>query len=289
MKTYSGNSTVTTPYPNKIKAELCVLMGVFNAETTLLRAVDSVRQQSYSNFRFIIVDDGSTDSTPKLLQQIAQQDVRIEVLTLTQNVGLTRALIHGLSVVSEVFLARMDADDWSEPDRFKTQLEAMKQNPQWLACGSDFWVEDPSQGTKKIITRPKKDVRKALRTKNYFAHGSLIFRTNSLKTIGGYDEFFRLAQDYDLLLRLSKIGDLGWVENCLYELRISGGSLSATQMSKQIHYAALAKARFILGPKDAATITQTLHGKLVYGWERFRIWLFVYKGGLSLKKLTSLK
>ncbi len=270
---------------NQNPPSISVLMGVYNAEATAARAIDSILNQSFHDFEFLIVDDGSTDSTLSILTGFAARDSRIRVLRVESNGGLTRALNLGLSEAHAPLIARMDADDFSMPERLGKQFEAMRSNPSWLACGTDIRVVDRETGHVKHQTRPENDIAEALKQKNVFIHGSLLFRAQTLKDVGGYDEYFRLTQDYDLLLRLSRQGTLGWVSESLYEFTLCSKSLSATQIKNQIHYAAVAKTRHTVGARTAAQYNETFLGKLVYRWEWFRIWVWIYKCGLSLKKL----
>ena len=102
---------------------LTVLMAVYNGERFLRTAVDSILNQTHSDFRFLVVDDASTDSTPELLRRI--RDPRLEVFRLDQNVGQTAALNIGLRRAATPYIARMDADDYSAPHRLERQMSLL--------------------------------------------------------------------------------------------------------------------------------------------------------------------
>src|SRR5690349_3095432 len=99
-----------------------VLMTVYNGQRYLSAAVESVLEQTYTNFEFVIIDDGSNDSSPAILERYAKQDCRIRILTRS-NKGLTKSLNEGLQHVRGRYLARMDADDISLPNRFEKQVK----------------------------------------------------------------------------------------------------------------------------------------------------------------------
>src|SRR5262245_42010821 len=103
---------------------LTVLMAVRNGGSYLRPAVASILGQTYPDFEFLIVDDASTDETVEVIR--SYRDRRIRLITLEQNIGQTAALNRGLSEVATEWIARMDADDYSAPDRFQMQMERIK-------------------------------------------------------------------------------------------------------------------------------------------------------------------
>ena len=109
--------------------KVSVVMSVFNAEKYLAEAVDSILGQTSTDFELILIDDKSTDGSGKILTQYAQADPRVVILENRENMGLTKSLNRGLAVAKGEYIARMDADDISVPDRFAKQVAFLDENP----------------------------------------------------------------------------------------------------------------------------------------------------------------
>src|SRR5438067_12011849 len=116
---------------------ISVIMSVYNAEAFLEAAVQSVLMQSFSDFEFIIIDDGSTDRSNQILQDYARKDNRVRLIS-RPNKGLTASLNEGLKLARGEFIARMDADDVAAPDRFKIQVEYLRDHPEVSVRGSAY-------------------------------------------------------------------------------------------------------------------------------------------------------
>src|SRR5262245_23685731 len=112
-----------------------VLMAVYNGERYLAEAIDGILQQVWRDFEFLIVNDGSTDSSVEILQRYADQDSRIR-LVMRENRGLTRSLHDGVLEAKGKLIARMDADDVSLPERLSRQVAAFDRDPKLVVCGS---------------------------------------------------------------------------------------------------------------------------------------------------------
>src|SRR5213082_2829515 len=109
-------------------AAVTVLMPVYNAARFLAEAVESVLAQTFADFEFVIVDDGSTDRSPRMLQRFAEHDKRIKLIA-RPNTGIVGALNDGLIAAQSELIARMDADDVSHPARLEKQVQFMRENP----------------------------------------------------------------------------------------------------------------------------------------------------------------
>src|SRR5438874_10353759 len=143
--------------------KLTVLMAVRNGEPFLNLAIDSILRQTYGDFRFLIIDDASTDRTRELVRSYS--DKRIEMLCLEKNVGQTAALSIGVQRLSTPWFARMDADDYSAPTRLEEQMRALTRDPGIGCIGTFAWVfqNDPA-AAESIISRPENhdDIKRAL-------------------------------------------------------------------------------------------------------------------------------
>jgi glycosyltransferase involved in cell wall biosynthesis len=219
-----------------------VLMSVYNGEQFLAEAVESILHQTYRDFEFIIVNDGSTDGTSSILE--AYHDERI-VLLQQQHAGLTKALNAGLSMARGAYIARMDADDISLPERLERQIAFLQDNPAVGLISSHFYIID-REGKHISLCRPPAEneaLQNALLTANQFCHGAAVFRSDCLKAAGTYREFFTFAQDFDLWLRIAEKYQCGNLSFPLYKWREDSRSLSLSSMKQddnQFVYAAFA-------------------------------------------------
>ena len=217
--------------------KVTVLMSVYNGEKYLSEAVDSILAQTYRNFEFLIVDDGSSDGSSEILAVYAELDSRIRVVRNDENIGLTRSLNKGLSLASGEYIARMDADDVAYPTRLACQTEYLDNNPGITVVGSGIEIIDENS---QVIGRrlPKDDsvfLKNNLILKNsVFAHSSVVFRREVVVRAGGYDENFRYAQDYDLWSRLAEKYELGTIEEAMMKWRSISSNISASKRTEQL-------------------------------------------------------
>ena len=184
-------------------------MSVFNTEPFLDEAVASIRGQSFGDFEFIIVDDGSTDGTAACLARHASRDPRIKILS-QENRGLIASLNRALAAASAPLIARMDGDDVAMPERFALQMKAFVQAPDVVAIGSTYREMD-LQGRVGRQSRPPLSpvaIRSMLERTNCMAHPTCMMRRDVAVAAGAYRRAFVHCEDYDLWLRMSEAGDL---------------------------------------------------------------------------------
>ena len=195
---------------------ISVVLPAFNAATTLAEAVKSILDQTYSKFEIVVVDDGSTDSSPDILSSLAAHDRRIRVIR-TPNRGVAEALNTGIATAQGDLIARMDADDISEPTRFDKQVAHLAQYKTCVAVGCGVTAIDDSGFPLPKRTHFTSGVRLRDRCKGFrhfppspptIPHPTAMIRSAALKAIGGYRPCFRSAQDRDLWWRLSQLGEI---------------------------------------------------------------------------------
>lgn len=215
---------------------ISVLMSVYNAPANYLRgAVESILAQTFSDFEFIVIDDGSTDRSPELLRQYASRDRRIR-LTVRPNQGLTATLNEAIAAARGEFLARMDCDDISERDRFERQLAFLRADPSLVCAGGHFALIDEKG---RLLTRLRPASGDAaiqdllLRGHTAICHPAAMMRRDAVEKVGGYDPYFKTTQDLDLWLRLGEVGKLGNVPEVVLRFRQHGGSISETRREEQ--------------------------------------------------------
>lgn len=192
--------------------KISVIMGIYNSndEDMVQAAIDSILIQSYADFEFIICDDGSTDGTYELLKRIAQQDKRILLLQNAENEGLAVTLNRCLEKARGEFIARMDADDISLPERFEKQLQFLTGNPDSAMVGSNAILFD-ERGDWGIRKKDREPSKKSFLFNNPFIHPSIIIRKGVLQEMNGYrtDKEAVRCEDYDLFMRLYAKGMKG--------------------------------------------------------------------------------
>jgi glycosyltransferase involved in cell wall biosynthesis len=188
---------------------ISVIMSVYNGESFLCEAVESILNQSLADFEFIIIDDCSTDSTSSMLQRYARQDARIRLLCNISNIGLTKSLNRCLQECNGSFIARQDADDVSLPDRFIQQYRRFQSDQNLVLLGSAYHIIDAAGKVIKGEVPPLEDtaIRWQMLFHNSFAHSSVMIRREALvKYDLRYDEHHILAQDYGLWSKLLQCG-----------------------------------------------------------------------------------
>ncbi len=198
-----------------------VVMPVYNCAAYLPAALTSLREQTFGDFEIIAVDDGSTDHGPLILAEWT--DPRLRLIRQERNSGLAAALNAGLALARAPLVARQDADDLSEPERFARQTEFLAAHPRVCLLGTAQLKIDPAGQALCRRDAPVADaqIRELMRRGNAFAHGSVMIRRSALDRVGAYREFRGLVEDYDLWLRLLEVGEGANLPEPLYRYRLN--------------------------------------------------------------------
>lgn len=220
---------------------LSVIMPVYNGDKYLTEAIDSVLCQSYSDFEFIIINDGSTDNSSQILHNYAEKDSRIKIID-RENRGLIYSLNQGIKESSSEIIARMDADDICHPERFKMQIEYLKKNSNIVALGTLVHLIDSdgdviSNFTNKT-THDEIDQQHLRGVGGAIVHPSAMLRKAALTQVGLYEERYPHAEDLDLWLKLSEIGQLANIPEYLLKYRQHLESIGHTKRALQLKSAA---------------------------------------------------
>jgi len=218
--------------------KISVVMSVYNGEKYLDEAVQSILEQTFSNFEFIIINDGSTDKSLSIIHHYSSQDKRIVVIN-QENKGLTKSLNKGIHVSKGEYIARMDADDVSLSQRFSTQLPWLEEDNFALCCSRTWLIQENRVSPRMKYYLPKKWL---LKFGNPFIHGTFLIRKSSLEKIGYYNEEFRYAQDYKLITDFynSKF-KVKYLKEVLYKTRIHNESIGYKYLNEQTKNAQLLK------------------------------------------------
>jgi len=216
--------------------QISIVMGVHNNADTLPAALDSILSQEGVDFEFIVIDDGSTDGSGRILDKAAQNDSRLKVLH-QQNTGLTRALIMGCRRAAAPWIARQDADEVSLPGRLAALWALHRKHPEAVLLATSVQVVGPEKEPLYQALRPSDPdlARQQVRDLGIgpAAHGSVMFSREAYRAVGGYRSEFYYGQDVDLWLRLSEAGGVAYDDAVLYECSLRPGSITGAQWKMQ--------------------------------------------------------
>ncbi len=218
----------------RIKPGVTVLMPVYNGEKNLVKTVQSIQGQTFRNFEFIIVDDGSTDGTRKLLNQCARTDKRIRIIKNITNLGIVGSLNRGLRTAKGDLVARIDCGDICAPQRLSLQYKYFYKFPRTVLLGTQINRVNKEGILVGRTSLPEDNIkiRESLFLKqSVITHPSAMFRR--IKGLY-YRENAYPAEDYDYWLRILEYGEAANLHECLVYLVNDPASISHTNWMKQI-------------------------------------------------------
>jgi len=226
---------------------VAVLMCVYNECPHLKTAIESILEQTWSSFRFVVVDDASTDGSSELLTEYAASDDRINLVENESNIGLTPSLNRGLEEISSDYVVRIDGDDISAPERIERQVKFMERRERVVVAGTWYDVidEDGTQIDHVEFPTNSDEVRSVLIKYNPLLHSSTILRRDVVDRVGGYDIRYSRAQDYDLWLRLAQHGEIVNIPETLATRRYTSDCVSLNAEDEQLRCAIRARIEAI--------------------------------------------
>lgn len=226
---------------------ISIVMPFYNAAPYLAEAVKSILDQTFSNFEFIVINDGSTDGSDKIIQSFA--DKRIKYILNPENKGLVYSLNKGLDAAEGSLIARMDADDISMPDRLERQFEYLRMHPEADLVATQvqlinekgqptgFWKEDRENSSPELI-------KEFLAVNNCIAHPTILAKADVIQKLR-YREAQGQAEDYDLWLRWISAGKtIHKVDTVLLQHRILPNSFTRNRQKNIFYKLAATKFRF---------------------------------------------
>ncbi len=214
------------------KPKVSVIMPVYNAGAYLKESIESILRQTFSDFEFLILDDGSTDASLQIAERF--KDQRIKILKNGSNKGLVFTLNRGLDSAGGAYIARMDADDISLPERLRRQVEFMDAHADIGVLGT--WIETIEAGKKYINRYPTdpEEVRAGLLFSASMTHPSVIIRKSVVDEFHlRYDPAARHCEDYALWVELSRHTKLANIPEVLFRYRLYPESVSRTYGTEQ--------------------------------------------------------
>jgi glycosyltransferase involved in cell wall biosynthesis len=233
--------------------KLSVLTSVYNGAPYLRQSVQSILDQTFDDFEFVIIDDASRDRTPEILDRF--RDPRIVRLRNERNLGLARSLNRGLEAARGQYIARHDADDWSHPQRLGEQAAYLDARPHvGVVATTTEWIAGDGR-VLRTWRQPTDNagIQETLLKYCCLVHGSTMIRPHAVKEVGGYDDAMRTGQDYDLWLRMSETWDMACLPQVRYQYRWHGDMVSVGRKEEQAAHADQARVRAVNRRKTYAT------------------------------------
>ena len=233
--------------------EISVVMPVYNAKAYVAEAVQSVLRQTYRNLELVVIDDGSTDDSLGIVQQF--DDRRIAIAKNSQNIGLVATLTKGLALSRGNFIARMDADDISEPERLAKQLHFLRGHPKVdIVGGAIHFFGSIRRPYTHVFPTDHEDIRVAMLFYCPLAHPALMFRRSLVdRNLLSYSDDFRHAEDYHLWSQLLQSVRAANIRDLVLHYRLHTTQVSSEHVSPQ--YRVSKKVRELL--LDRAGVDQT--------------------------------
>ncbi len=192
--------------------QVSIVLPTYNRARLLSRAIESIRNQTFTDWELILIDDASTDSTPAVISEYEKLDSRIKSLRNAQNryPDISAILNQGIAMAAGTYIARLDDDDWwNDVNKLKEQVVFLQSHPDHIAVGTGTIVVDASDKELFRYLKHESDeqIRRSAFFANPFSHTSVLFRADAARGVGNYGAW-RFAEDWDLWLRLGKIGKL---------------------------------------------------------------------------------
>jgi len=215
---------------------LTVLTPVYNNGRFMRRAIDSILEQTFSDFEYVLVNDGSTDDSQDILDEYAGKDRRVRVIR-QQNRGYIQALNAGMELARGPFIARMDADDIAMPNRFEKQLAYLKEHPECVAVGGRVLLIDeeglPLREMCEEQTHDDIDAAHLAGKGGTLIHPAMMARREAIIAAGGYRVEHPWAEDLDLFLRLAEVGKLANLPDTVLHYRQHLSSIGYSKAALQ--------------------------------------------------------
>ena len=223
-------------------------MPVYNCAKYLDVAIESILSQTFREFEFIIVDDASTDSSGTIIKKHLKKDNRIVFIPLKKHAGTSKVLNKGLSLSVGKYIVRMDADDYSYPDRLEKQFRFMESHKEVGVSGGAAEVCDEKLNRRYTRRYPVGDseLRKIIFLYSPFAHPATIWSKKLLEELNGYDENILLSQDAELYFRIGAKSKFANLKDVLIKLRMHDKSSSIAKNRLQEKYAIYARIKGVM-------------------------------------------
>jgi glycosyltransferase involved in cell wall biosynthesis len=216
------------------KVSISVLLSVYNAEKYVGIAIESILNQTFTDFELIAIDDCSTDNSWQIVQKYMSSDGRIKAVRNHTNLGGCETLNVGLKLAKGKYIARLDNDDWSYPDRLERQFNFLESHPSVGIVGGTIEIMNENGqliGIRKYNISDK-EIRKHIFRYSPFAHPLVMIRKTVLDKVGCYDPVFAPADDYELYFRIGSESQFENLPDVLLRYRVVSNSITSKQTKK---------------------------------------------------------
>ena len=261
--------------------KISVVMPNYNCEKYIWEAIESILNQTFTDFEFIIIDDGSTDNSWKIIQEYAQKDKRIVAMKNEENLRICRTLNRGVQLAKWKYIARMDSDDISLSDRLQKQLTFLENNPKICIVGGTMEIMDE---TWEVYSNRKynltdKNIRRFLFRYSPFCHATTMYHKDIAIKVGLYNIFLHDVEDYDFYFRMWLFWQLANLKDVLYKMRVNKNWVthsSTSRMEKLVLFVrkkAVHEYWYKMSILDQVYYTAQLLSMFIIPWS-VKIWLF---------------
>jgi glycosyltransferase involved in cell wall biosynthesis len=236
-----------------IMPKISVIMSVYNSEQYLKRSIDSILNQTFKDFEFIIINDGSTDNSAQILEEYSKNNNCIKII-IQENKGLTKSLNIGIKKAKGKYIARQDADDFSFSDRFEKQVYFLDNNIDIILLGTNKY--EVYQNEERLGNYYNIDtINDLVYLYNPFAHTSAMYRKDIFIKIGLYNETFKTSQDFEAWMRFAEYGKIAMIKDVLVKRYTVDNSISSLKKFNQIKNAL--RARLLHSKFGLVKVVQT--------------------------------
>ena len=213
--------------------KVSVIMPVYNAERYLQASIDSILRQTYQDFEFIIVNDGSTDNSQVIIDHYAAIDNRI-IAIKQSNKGVVSTANHAISLAKGEYISRTDADDVSFEHKIEDLLKCAEKNPKAIViCGSIEVIDERSEYVyRDLVPVRDADIRNAFYLRNPVPNGATLIKKTAIEAVGGYADVF--AEDCHMWIKLLQIGEFAGTGTFVYKWRMNPKGLTLSNNSMSI-------------------------------------------------------
>ena len=261
--------------------KVSVLMPNYNCEAYLPEAIESILGQSFTDFEFIIIDDGSSDRSWEIIQEYASRDKRIVAVKNEKNLKICKTLNKWIALAKWEYIARMDSDDISLSERFAKQVDFLDNNPQvWIVWGAmEIMDIDGTVFSKREYNVSDTKIRSKIFRYSPFCHASTMIRGKVLKKSWWYNIFLHDAEDYELYFRIWLFWDFANLDSVVYQMRVNKKSVTYQSTSRMEKLTLYVRKKAVY----EFWYTMSLSDKLYWNTQflsmyiipsRLKIWLF---------------
>lgn len=215
-----------------------IILPSYNGGKYIRTAIESILNQTFSDWELLIVDDGSVDNIKDIVVEYSKKDERIIYIKNENNLGIQKTLNKGIKEAKGEYIARIDDDDeWIDKDKLKKQVEFLDINQDYVLVGTGVIVvnESGDELFRYLLPETDQEIRSKILAKNCFVHSSIMFRKDTALSLGGYDESSdtKHIEDYNLWLRLGTLGNLHNIPIYAIKFALREGSISSANKQDQ--------------------------------------------------------